>query len=69
MPGTTNQPHLAAEIIIESAAFYSISGVVFISLIATPSSLFMEKDGSISYTYGNLLMLPFAYLVVSSLSI
>jgi hypothetical protein len=33
MPGASKQPRLAAEIIIESAALYSISALIYVSLI------------------------------------
>jgi hypothetical protein len=67
MPGASKQPHLAAEIITESAALYSISALIYISLsVAHTSSVVDLLTTYIQSTYADAF---FAYLAVSPLLI
>jgi hypothetical protein len=57
MPGTSGQLHTATEIIVESAALYSISALVY-----TPMLTNIEA----SVTYGLYADIFFAYMAVES---
>jgi hypothetical protein len=53
MPGASKQPHLAVEIIIESAALYSISALIYVSLIpvSVPKNVTLLPYGEVFFTY------------------
>jgi hypothetical protein len=55
MPGASKKPHLAAEIIIESAALYTICALIYIAII---------PGNSYYLTYAEVF---FAYMAVCSL--
>jgi hypothetical protein len=58
MPGTTPQPRKAMEIIVESAALYSISALVYIPMIASTTGI------SINLTYHLYAELVWTYMGV-----
>ena len=55
MPGASKRPHLAAEIITESAGLYTVSALIFIAMI---------PDNNYSGVYANVF---FAYMAVCPL--
>jgi hypothetical protein len=65
MPGASKQPRLAAEIITESAALYSISALIYISLVSAASSTTVVLENAPRRLYGEAF---FTYLAVSFLS-
>jgi hypothetical protein len=60
MPGASRQPRIAMEIIIESAALYSLSALVFTPMLADLS--FTARVG----TYAQYAEIFFAYMTVES---
>jgi hypothetical protein len=51
MPGASKQLHLAAEIIIESAALYSISALIYVSFILVPVTSTLPLYGEIFFAH------------------
>jgi hypothetical protein len=49
MPGASKQPHLAAEIITESAALYTISALIYIAIIPSNSYYRIYADAFFAY--------------------
>jgi hypothetical protein len=58
MPGTTHQPQIALEIIVESAALYTISALVYTSMV------FDVSPTALVVTYLNYADIFFAYMAV-----
>ena len=58
MPGASHQPRIAMEIVVESAALYSISALVFTPMITSSNGLIA--------TYSLYPDLFFAYMAVAS---
>ena len=61
MPGASRQPRIAMEIIVESAALYSISALVYTSILSSVTTFISASD-----TYGQYAGLFFAYMAVES---
>jgi hypothetical protein len=61
MPGASRQPRIAMEIVVESAALYSISGLVFTSILPV-----IKMVTSVGATYDLYAEIFFAYMAVAS---
>ena len=61
MPGASHQPRIAIEIIVESAVLYSISVLVYTSILSSEVTL-----ASAGNTYDQYAELFFAYMAVES---
>jgi hypothetical protein len=58
LPGATHQSRMAVEIIIESAALYSISALVYVPMLSP-----LIPSATVYYKYGEIF---FAYMAVES---
>jgi hypothetical protein len=63
MPGASRQPQIAMEIIVESATLYSISALVYTSMLAHLSFTSPETLSETYYLYADLF---FVYMTVES---
>ena len=61
MPGATRQPRVAMKIIVESAALYSISALVYTPMLFATVTTIAPVD-----TYGLYADLFFTYMAVES---
>jgi NO-binding membrane sensor protein with MHYT domain len=62
IPGTSRQPQIAMEIIVESAVLYSISTLVYTSMLSS----IMTSKSLTSATHNQYAELFFTYMAVAS---